>query len=92
MRWFNRCLYAVGMFNLVCNWLATRLVDTSTAHIQSELPDSLPECRICQLPQPPQTHHCKVCNKCIVVRDHHCYFTGQTRFSYFTNHSIQAVV
>ena len=33
-------------------------------------------CDACRMRQPPRAHHCKVCAKCILKRDHHCFFTG----------------
>ena len=33
-------------------------------------------CDKCKMNQPPRAHHCKICQKCILKRDHHCFFTG----------------
>ena len=33
-------------------------------------------CDLCGHEQPPRCHHCVVCRRCILKRDHHCYFTG----------------
>ncbi|XP_055996793.1 uncharacterized protein LOC125648346 isoform X2 [Ostrea edulis] len=31
-------------------------------------------CLSCQWWRPPRCHHCKLCGKCILKRDHHCFF------------------
>ncbi|XP_060564161.1 putative ZDHHC-type palmitoyltransferase 2 [Ruditapes philippinarum] len=33
-------------------------------------------CLQCNRPRPPRCHHCPICDKCVMKRDHHCYFTG----------------
>lgn len=31
-------------------------------------------CLLCRRPRPPRCHHCNICNKCVLKRDHHCFF------------------
>lgn len=31
-------------------------------------------CEDCQQIQPPRCHHCPLCHRCILKRDHHCFF------------------
>ncbi|XP_045173592.2 palmitoyltransferase ZDHHC20-B-like [Mercenaria mercenaria] len=33
-------------------------------------------CIRCNRPRPPRCHHCPICDKCVLKRDHHCYFSG----------------
>jgi palmitoyltransferase len=33
-------------------------------------------CDKCGLDRPPRVVHCPLCNKCLLKRDHHCYFSG----------------
>ncbi|XP_060084311.1 uncharacterized protein LOC132563589 [Ylistrum balloti] len=33
-------------------------------------------CEICEMNQPPRTHHCYICEACILKRDHHCFVVG----------------
>lgn len=33
-------------------------------------------CFKCHFVRPPRCHHCPLCQKCILKRDHHCFFTG----------------
>lgn len=62
----------------------------SVMYVASELPTSLDAppkrtaypyfswtpCLQCNRPRPPRCHHCPLCKKCILKRDHHCFFTG----------------
>lgn len=32
-------------------------------------------CDKCIIPRPLRCHHCSQCNKCVLIMDHHCYFT-----------------
>lgn len=33
-------------------------------------------CSFCNVVRPPRCHHCPLCRKCILNREHHCFFTG----------------
>ena len=33
-------------------------------------------CFDCRMTRPPRCHHCPICKKCVLKRDHHCWFAG----------------
>ncbi|XP_059607984.1 probable palmitoyltransferase ZDHHC24 [Phlebotomus argentipes] len=83
----NSLHFLVGIFllyNIVGNWLAVMLTDTS---LRGEIiqPPQDPEeakeknwklCSVCEAWAPPRSWHCKTCNVCILKRDHHCLLTS----------------
>ena len=71
----------VGLFlyiNTMASLWYTMTVDTTSAGVV--LPSILKAgwrfCSFCECNAPPRSFHCWVCKKCILVRDHHCVFTG----------------
>lgn len=51
-------------------------------------------CDDCQHMQPPRCHHCPLCNRCILKRDHHCFFIAscvgqdnQAQFAVYCYHA-----
>ena len=79
-------LGSVLMFQIVGNWLAMMMTDTSTRGILMPIPketevdatcvDKWRFCAKCEALQPPRAWHCKVCDVCILKRDHHCLFSS----------------
>ena len=53
------------------NHVTSRQLDST-----SDLPEGWKTCITCQMVSPPRAHHCKICDKCVLKRDHHCFFTG----------------
>lgn len=76
MYWFNCVVSTILMFNVVGNFVAVYLVDTSIEGriIPSTLKKSWKFCEVCECITPPRSWHCNVCEKCILKRDHHCNF------------------
>jgi palmitoyltransferase len=72
------------MFNIVSNFMAIFLCDTSIKHEilkppPGAHPPNSPEwhlCSQCEAIVPPRAWHCDVCNTCILKRDHHCVFVS----------------
>jgi len=76
--------------NLLLNYY---LCTKYPAYYQPVLEKQLPGndwafCNQCQHSQPPRCRHCPLCQKCIVKRDHHCFFVstcvGQQNQARFT--------
>lgn len=71
------------LFNIVSNFLATILCDTSIRSLvlipsgeSNVIPMGWHMCAECEAVVPPRAWHCKQCRSCILKRDHHCIFTG----------------
>jgi palmitoyltransferase len=45
------------------------------------------QCKKCNKPKPPRTHHCSICKKCVLKMDHHCPWlnncVGYRNYRYF---------
>lgn len=66
------------LVNLVGNYVATFMVDTSIRGeiLNREDNDKWKLCASCECFVPPRTWHCNICSVCIMKRDHHCSFTA----------------
>jgi len=91
--WFNFnivwgvfLLYAIS-FNYYMG-VNTNPGATADIYIDDEnnLDDRL-ECKKCNKPKPPRTHHCSICKKCVLKMDHHCPWlnncVGLRNYRYF---------
>uniref|UniRef100_A0A1L8DYH7 Palmitoyltransferase n=2 Tax=Nyssomyia neivai TaxID=330878 RepID=A0A1L8DYH7_9DIPT len=83
----NGVHFVAGLFllyNILGNWLAVMLTDTSLRGQIIQPPRNTDEareknwklCTVCECWQPPRSWHCKTCNVCILKRDHHCLLTS----------------
>ncbi|PIK50694.1 putative palmitoyltransferase ZDHHC24 [Apostichopus japonicus] len=66
-------------FNAVGNMIMVMGTETSSGKniLPSVLKTGWRYCPVCMLNAPPRAHHCGDCNTCVLVRDHHCVFTGR---------------
>jgi palmitoyltransferase len=72
------------MANIVANFMAVTMCDTSIKHEILSPPPGLTSngtqswhlCAVCETIAPPRSWHCEVCKTCILKRDHHCIFTS----------------
>lgn len=91
--WFNFnivwgvfLLYAIS-FNYYMG-VNTSPGTTADIHIHDEnnMDDRL-ECKKCNKPKPPRTHHCSICKRCVLKMDHHCPWlnncVGLRNYRYF---------
>ncbi|PIK35607.1 putative palmitoyltransferase ZDHHC24 [Apostichopus japonicus] len=66
-------------FNAVGNMIMVMGTEISSGKniLPSVLKTGWRYCPVCMLNAPPRAHHCGDCNTCVLVRDHHCVFTGR---------------
>lgn len=72
---FNYAFLALGLANLVANWLLIRR--TPIAVPADAQPGPLGSCLRCGAALLPRTHHCCLCKVCVLGHDHHCFFAGR---------------
>ncbi|XP_017773429.1 PREDICTED: probable palmitoyltransferase ZDHHC24 [Nicrophorus vespilloides] len=75
---FHFILGTFILFNVVTNFMAIILIDTSIQGLilPTDMLGNWRFCSVCECIAPPRSWHCPICNTCILKRDHHCIFSG----------------
>lgn len=80
---FNFVFGMFIVFNIGSNMMALIFCNTSIIGEHIVRPDKANSalwkfCCVCESVQPPRSWHCMTCRVCILKRDHHCMFTGES--------------
>lgn len=80
---FNFSLGTFVMVGILSNMLAIMMCNTSIVGRKISRPPKANAalwkyCAACESPSPPRAWHCTTCRVCVLKRDHHCMFTGDT--------------
>lgn len=81
--WCHFVMATFLMFNILSNMMAVMVCNTSIVGERIQAP-AKPNpklwklCAVCETVVPPRSWHCNTCKVCILKRDHHCFFTGES--------------
>ncbi|XP_062580193.1 palmitoyltransferase ZDHHC22-like [Saccostrea cucullata] len=81
---YHRLFFWYLTINALGQWILTIITSLKSVYsTASDLPlfndathEDWTKCTKCDQNVPPRARHCNICERCILKRDHHCFFTG----------------